>query len=502
LNAPDRSQPVPEHEAKAQPRLERADVEGIPAYWTEHAGPYSGGLLFRTGRADEPYRSSGVSHLVEHLALHTLGTQQDYAFNGFVSGLTTGFMAQGEPEQVAEFLSRVVRALDDLPLDRLVDEARVLRTEAMQRVAGPEETLLLLRYGATGHGTICLPEIMVLAPDPESVQSWAAERFTAGNAALWFSGPPPKALRLGLRSGQKIPPPDLKPIVSAEQPMFDYGDPGVVAISFVRPRKEWFGLALGIIAKRLTEQLRHERGLVYGLISAYQPLNAHVGHSALWTSCLSEHAEAVCDAIVGVLDDLAANGATEEEVKVLRKWFEHDSKDHERIVGRLIAMAADELLGAPVKSPEELMNEIAAIDGTELGRRTAAAIGTALLVIPSNSPHPGTRFCQCSPCSESILRGRAFYTSSFRLPWSKGPRLVVGTDGVSVVTPEKRVVTVPFASCTAVVLPTGIVQLYGEDGFRISVDPGFWWNGLEATRLILETLPRERVARVRTEEDS
>jgi hypothetical protein len=64
--------------------IERGEVGGVPAYWPEGAGaPHRVALGCRVGYADETLPEHGITHLVEHLALFTLGRRL-YDTNGVV----------------------------------------------------------------------------------------------------------------------------------------------------------------------------------------------------------------------------------------------------------------------------------------------------------------------------------------------------------------------------------------------------------------------------------
>src|SRR5438874_8136896 len=100
--------------------------------------------MFRTGRGDETLAESGKTHLVEHLALFGLEMRRSQ-FGGFVDQTRTVFHASGTGEDVAMFLARVSAALEELPLDRVELEKRVLLTEAASSVGSSVETLMGLR---------------------------------------------------------------------------------------------------------------------------------------------------------------------------------------------------------------------------------------------------------------------------------------------------------------------------------------------------------------------
>ena len=486
----------PNDAVSAEAPYHRFEIDGIPAYLAPNAIRYTGALLFRAGRADEPLRHSGLSHLVEHLALFGLGLNQPYSFNGWVGGLFTCFYATGTPEEVGEFLNAVAKGLRELPLARLPDEARVMRTEAAARSAGPMGELLWLRYGATGHGKTGMAEFELMAPDPEAVSEWARSRYTAGNAALWFTGPPPPNLALCLLPGPRIPAPELTPVLDVSYPAWVHGNPGGIAISFARPRGEWLSIPLHIAAERVRARLRHE-GVIYDVAMEYEPIHRDFAHAMLWTGCLPDHATAVRDGILGVLDEVARSGATPEELERTREKSRRSMRDPEAVAEQLLSASMNELLGFPVKSPADLELEMEAMDPAATARLLSSALETALLILPPTCPPPPTRFLQYPSFSSTTIEGRQFRETTASFPWSKGPRLVVGGSGVSLVIDKDRSITVPYASCAAAIrYPGGVLDVFGEDGFRVRVDPCAWRKGEEAVDSLIELVPVGRLLRI------
>ena len=70
--------------------------------------------------ADETLPTRGACHLVEHLAIEP--QPRLYAHNGWCAVDSTGFWAQGERDEVLDYLTGVVRRLHPLPRDRMVAE--------------------------------------------------------------------------------------------------------------------------------------------------------------------------------------------------------------------------------------------------------------------------------------------------------------------------------------------------------------------------------------------
>jgi zinc protease len=127
-------------------------IDGIPVFWADSPLGFAAGLVFRVGRVDEQLANSGVTHLVEHLALPSHATETP--FNGTVGAAATSFWAEGERAEVLELLAGVARCLSEPPLDRLEHERRILLTEAASSGGGVVRHVASLRLGPVGFGLI------------------------------------------------------------------------------------------------------------------------------------------------------------------------------------------------------------------------------------------------------------------------------------------------------------------------------------------------------------
>ncbi|MGZ8629505.1 MAG: hypothetical protein ACXWZF_00855 [Actinomycetota bacterium] len=87
----------------------RAEVDGVPVWFTDVPGPCMGGLIFRVGRADEALSTHGISHTVEHLALRPLASAH-HDMTGQVGALLTRFSGAGAQERVEWFMGRSAAA--------------------------------------------------------------------------------------------------------------------------------------------------------------------------------------------------------------------------------------------------------------------------------------------------------------------------------------------------------------------------------------------------------
>ena len=76
----------------------------MPVFFAETPPPFVVSALFRVGRADELATTSGMTHLVEHLALPAQSRRR-IDFNGTVDNIITTFWASGAEDE-AERSSR------------------------------------------------------------------------------------------------------------------------------------------------------------------------------------------------------------------------------------------------------------------------------------------------------------------------------------------------------------------------------------------------------------
>ena len=201
-------------------KVQWGEVDGVPTLCAEAGqvpGPLHACLMFGTGRSDETLRASGINHIIEHLVLHSLGATP-YSWNGEVNAVSTLFWAQGGPAQIVEFFELVVRGLNELPMERLAEELRVLEIESQRRGISQVGFDLTTRFGPKGAGLFGWQEQGLHCLDAETIVEWARTRFTTNNAVLWLSGPIPEQLQLrDLPMGDSVERPQLPPPLVPER---------------------------------------------------------------------------------------------------------------------------------------------------------------------------------------------------------------------------------------------------------------------------------------------
>ena len=349
------------------------DVDGVPCFWADAPGPVSAGLLFRVGRADEQLASGGVTGLVQHVALSGFGGRR-YAYDARVDSTTASFYATGTPEEVAEFLRDVGRALGEF------------HDDGYRPAGDPEEPttlarVLMMRFGAVGHGLPFYEPFGLRRLEPEHLAAWAASWFTRGNAALWMTCPPPTGLRLDLPDGQRIPPPEPQTMPGLELPAFAASGDGCVASSMVARRSAAIAVAGRTVAGRARAELDEDA-------RAWQfPLTADLTHRFL---SLDAGDDAVAP-LAAIYDSVAADGPTRDELAEAAQATTDAVRADEAVPGGLERMAVDELLGAPPRWKEDLIHEAESVSYAEAAAALREAMTTQILVAPASAARPGDR---------------------------------------------------------------------------------------------------------------
>jgi hypothetical protein len=480
---------VASEQAPGLSSIRRTVIDGVPTFWIEAEGPCYAGLVFRVGQADETVSTRGVSHLVEHLAMGTVG-EPPYGCNAAVGMSTATFWARGSAEEIGSFLQTVCAGLSNLPADRTGLEARVLRTEAVGRSLGPVPRMAWLRYGFTGLALSWLPEYFLNDPQPERVVEWAASRFTGGNCVLWVVGRLPDGLRLPLPAGPRYPLPVSRQIPGLPLPAALGGDDECISIGFESERTSTSTTVIRIAANRLRTQVRHERGLTYQVAGDREPLSTTRAHNMLWLTCLEEQAEAVQTELLNILGDLAAGGPTEQELADDLTAFMRQGTDPDGRVQDVAAAAEYELVGMPASGFADLVEERRAVTAAGCATELEAMLATAILNgarVSSQHLPPGFNLypTTCPP-----LAGRVFRPVSARWPWEKTNVVIVGPDGISYATPNGRAASVRWADCVALVLRNdGTRTVLGSDGFSVELKPGAWKEGSDLVRLVDQAIP-------------
>jgi hypothetical protein len=235
----------------------------VPAFWVAGPPPLSAEPIFGCGMRDETFARAGITHLVEHLVMSAVERRRHHYHNASVSIGSTSFTATGPPEAVRDFMHDVCAALRELPTDRLEIERRILAAEAGGGRVGLLGWHLLLRYGLRGPGLAGADPPAVDQIGAAEARDWAARELVRSNAVLALSGPPPDGLRLDLPAGPRPDRPVVEPLPLRTAVWDRHPADRGVGLSLLVPDGPAAAMAASVLGRRLTEELRHRRGLAY-----------------------------------------------------------------------------------------------------------------------------------------------------------------------------------------------------------------------------------------------
>lgn len=472
------------------PTIERTEIDGVPVIWSPAPGPLTAVLMFRVGRIDEEPSRSGLTHIVEHLAMAPLGDPR-YEHNAFVDGGRTAFYATGRPEEIVAFLGSVCAALSDLRVSRLVIERDVLLREQDQRSDSVVDAHRNFRFGIVGHGLVAQPEFGLPSITEDEVRAWAARGFVAGNAMAWLSGPPPQGLRLELPPGERLAPPPPRPIADIRWPAHLDGVGSGVSLGFLVPRRRGAGSMLSILRQRMRQRLRLESGLVYDVMSDYEALDAELALSLVGGDCAPESTQAVVDVAVAELEALARGEATDRELADELADLERGLEDETAVTGLLDAIVRDALIGY-VRTPESIHEDERETTAAHVAERATEARASALLLAdveraPAGfSPYPKGSTAQ-------PIAGREVKPFLSVLGFGPKLRLTIGPDGVSL-RGKDGTITVRYEDCALLERASeDDLVMWSRDGTRLYVPGPFWRGGEEILAEIQSKVPPSAV---------
>ncbi|MFE1298655.1 M16 family metallopeptidase [Streptomyces sp. NPDC058731] len=450
-------------------------TQGIPTLYAPRTGEITAGLFFRVGRADETLATAGITHLVEHLALHRLGLS-DLHYNGATANTYTLFHVTGSEEEVVTYLNTVCAALRDLPLERLETEREILRTEAAGRGGGHNSQLPLWRYGAQGYGLSSYNELGTWSLTADQVRAWAETRFTRDNAVLWItSDHVPEGLDLTLPAGTRIPAP---PATSAlpVTPAYIHGDDGHVVFTAVVPRTTPAALFAEILGRALFHDLRQEGGYSYTAEADYTPRDAGFATLTAYADALPQKQDAVVGGFVDVLARLRAGRIEEAELASARAKYLKMYDTPDLGAATLPSYALSLLLGHPILSPDRHRAELEAVTVADLREVARQAWADGLLQVPGRGAD-WAGFTLAPQFSAAAVEGT-------RHPSLSDDRvtLVIGAEGVTLLTPGGPVTVRYDATAAMTTRPDGARSLTGLDGFAVTVEPTLY-EGVTADRI-------------------
>ncbi|MDX2675719.1 M16 family metallopeptidase [Streptomyces soliscabiei] len=445
--------------------ISHTTTDHIPTLYAPASGnEITAGLFFRVGRADETLATAGLTHLVEHLALHRLGLS-DLHYNGATANAYTLFHVTGSEEEVVKYLNSVCAGLRDLPMERLETEKEILRTEAAGRGGGPQHQMPLWRYGAQGYGLTSYNELGTWSLTPDQVRHWAQTRFTRDNAVLWItSDHVPEGLDLTLPEGARFPAPAATSALPTT-PAYISGDDGHVVLTSVLRRSTAASVFADVLGRALFQDLRQEGGYSYSAEADYSPRDADFATLTAYADSLPQKQDAVVGGFVDTLARLRAGRIEQTELDSARTKLLKVYDTPDLGAAALPSYALSLLLGHRILTPEQHRAELNAVTLDDLREVARETWDGALLQVPGRGVD-WAGFTLAPQFSTTSVTGTRHQSLE-----DEQVTLVIGAEGVSLLTPRGPI-TVRYDACSAMgARPDGARTLTGHDGFSVTVEP-------------------------------
>ncbi|GAB3833377.1 insulinase family protein [Kribbella italica] len=482
-------------------------------------------LTFAVGARDETLPTVGVAHALEHLVMNTI-RRLPIRIDATVSTTTTTFEASGTPERVGEFLTGICAALSAPPVERLEVEAGVLAAEDGWVTHPMAALLYYVRYGARGAGLDWLD-----GPGPdgitaEQVNAFAQKWFTADNAVLQVTGPVPADLKLPLPARAESASAEAARPQAGTRPrhghyparqfpgpsVVGYGIPGA-AVLLSLPDGDparIASLATDVLQQRIEESARHGGGHSYVVDcdSVHQPDGTT--DWVLYAEAREGTEEAVALAVVEALTDLAANGPSEDELRLALDRFEEQTATSDADLAAEFAVLRRELFDEPVGEPLD-PERVRAVRPEDLAAVLRAALPTAIGYAEEDAVEQWTKhgFTEVSLCP---VGGELPAGEEFRPPRvarlfvreAREQKLVLTPDELAV-RDEDGVHHVPWDEVVGVMRAgDGTSVVFGANGCVLPVSGDLYRGGKKAVAELERRVDRSlwfKESRFKAEED-
>lgn len=459
-------------------------------FCVEGPQPLTAHLIFRVGVRDETFMTTGLTHLVEHLAMSSIPDLRQ-SHNAGVELTFTSFMASGKPDSVGSFLTAVCSALTAPDLGRLDVEKKVLTAEGSGTVPPASAEHLRHRFGLSSLGLADVSPPALEALEPAGVLQHMRRHFTAGNAALALSGAPPRGLRLELPAGPDRRPINAEPLRIPLPMWFEQGGPRL-GLSFEVPadteaRREAARTLARIACRRALRTLRQEHGWIYDIDCLHFFEDDGRGVLCFESDPTMQHAEDVRLGLLEILRDLRLNGPTAEELSIEAAEVQEYLEGPASAIEAAVAAAESHLLGRAAVSPEDKRALAEGVTPEACRAVLQRLEETAIFGMPEGT-RPGDGSIKSDTDRAVDWLGGKEFRRGVRGTFAGvpgGSKLFVGEKGVTLSTDYTASITWDDLVGVAVGRD-GLVTLIGKDSQQIHLRETWFSNGRQAIDTILD----------------
>jgi hypothetical protein len=301
-------------------------VDGVPAYTADIRTAFTGTLMFGVGVRDESARTAGTAHLVEHLVMNRVG-KVAITHNATTSEESLSFFAQGPPELVADFLSRVSRAIatfHEITDEDVAEQRRIIAAELGADDELPGRGPLLTRFGAKNLGLLDLGTPAHRSLTRSDALEFANSWLHTGNAALAFTGDIPEPLSLHLPMAGPVPERSVPALLPQRHTgwVVDGNIPLTISILLGPASPPVMAITGSIIAEALHSELRTSEQLIYSVTPFFAATASDRRFVAYALDPRPENAVTAAASALRVLRDVAEHGPSEHQFRdEIDRWL-------------------------------------------------------------------------------------------------------------------------------------------------------------------------------------
>jgi hypothetical protein len=146
--------------------------------------------------------------------------------------------------------------------------------------------------------------------------------------------------------------------------------------------KTAWGAIMRILVHRVTDELRHNRGIAYEVDWSGVRVDHQTGLTALWADGREGNEAEVAKGLWRELRTIAIAPPTDEELAHDRAELAVALADSRQDFGRLMANARRLLDDQPLRSPSQMQEDLAAVDPVSLGDLVTNALPSAVAFVP------------------------------------------------------------------------------------------------------------------------
>ncbi|MGW9413587.1 insulinase family protein [Arthrobacter cupressi] len=468
--------------------FERTEIDGVPVFWVTGPEPLTAHLVFRVGVRDETFMTTGITHLVEHLTMSAIQGPR-HGRNATVEPSFTSFMVTGKPDTVTAFIADVCTKLGSPELDRLPVEKKILNAEGGLSAGPVEAAHVRYRYGLTSVGLVGVVPPALNAITEGQVQEHLRSYFTAGNAALVLSGPPPEGLRIPLPQGpRRMPAPHGR--VNLPLPMWFEQPAPLLGLSFeisaaTYEEREAACAMAQIVCERAHSELRQKRGWIYDIDFTPVFHKDGTGIMCFEADPPPEHLEETRLGLLRILRELRANGPSQAELDAVAESWDGYDTDPEGRFEAAIGAARYHLIDEPDLDPAGRLALVRGLKPAQC-QETLDKLEQSLLVgVPEGVWLQDDSLSTEQEMQHVPLKGQV-YRRSIRgtiagLPSSA--QLVIGDEGISL--NEGHTCTIRWEDVVGVQrFPDGMLLVIAADGYQLPIRPTWYSRGKEAVQFV------------------